>query len=339
MKKMWTFVLLGLLAWTTHAVAGAGKGSLDNWRQAVSTNEFKKTLAAARTISEEWPSVHSVKYAGERDAESGLSQIGYRDLARTFLLGLKSYEKLLREMPPKAFCEGADELLDVRGRFLKNPGYVNYFLADSINRVIYVNLGERLARPADVPACYDKIVARLAEFRCDFPQIVSLINEEYGSNVLSMAEIKDLPLTDQLQTVGRVIGQVNFFFITQDAHNLYGLRMLEQRSLSALVSRLVSSDYFIGASLPALLSYRRETTRFSPIDSSLQVGSVLGNETRLPPTLLDGQPRAASVVSCFLREVRSEQWGQRLCFFDPPALTEEIIYTLERQEVEREAAN
>jgi len=336
MKKVQTFVLSACAALSAF---GADAAALDNWRQAVSTNDFKRALAAAKAVPEEWPAVRSVKHAGAGDAESDLPQDGFRDVARVFLLGLEQYEKTFRGMAPEAFCEASDELLDVRGRFLKHPGYANYFLADAINRVIYVNLGERLVLPGDVPACYDRIVERLAGFRFDLPQMVALVNEEYGTNLVSMAEIKKLPLACQLQTVGKAFGQENFFFLPQDMHNTYRLRILEKQSLSALLNRLVISDHIIGASLPALLDYRKKASTFTPFDIYPQVGAVLGKEMRSPPTLWSDFSLAASNVSDLLREIQSEKWRQRLCLSDPPVFTEEFIETLERQEMEREAVN
>jgi|GEM_PF-2192094 len=339
MKKMQTFGLVGLLASTAFtATDGVEREQLGNWRNAVTTNDFKKTLVNIKSLQGDWPAIHSVKHTVNGDEDKALVQTGYRDVAKTFLQGLESYEKTLREMPPEAFCEGAEVLLKVRERFLKHPSYVNYFLVDSINRVIYVNLGERLAKVGDLPVVYDKIVERLAESRCDLPQIITLVNGEYDANLISMAMVKDSPLTHPLQVIGKEIGQVNFFFIPEDVHNLYNLRILEKRSLTALLNRLVWSEHFIGASLPALLSYRRKAAQFTPADSSLQIRSVLGDEVWLPPTLWHGRPNAAGMVSDFLDAMRSENWRQAtLCFSDSPNFTEEVIETLEKQEAEREA--
>jgi len=337
MKKIQTFGLIGLLTSSAFAVAnGTEREVLDNWRQAISTSDFNKTLTSVKSLKEDWPAIHSVKHTVSKNEEKALVQADYRNVARAFLQGLESYERELQEMPPEAFCEGADALLDARKKFLKYPSYINYFLVDAINRIIYVNLGERLAKVGDVPMCYDKIVGRLADFRCDLSKIANLVSEEYGANKFSMTTIENLPLGDKLNAIGKVIGQDrNFLFIPQDMHNMYGPRILEKQSLTALSHRLALSDHFIGASLPALLSYRRKATNFTPTDSWEQIRIVLRDEPRLPPTLLYGEPPStASIADDFLSIVRSENWRNMLCFFD--VLKKETLSTLEKEEAERE---
>jgi hypothetical protein len=339
MKKAKVFGLVGLLTSVTLvAVGNAEQTALSSWRNAVSTNDFKVMLATVRTIQDDWPAVHSVKHAVNKDGEKALLQKDYRNVAKTFWQGLENYEKIFRDMPPESFCEGAEVLLEIRKRFMQNSSYVNYFLADSINRVIYINLGERLAKAGDLPVCYDRIVERLAEFRYDWSQLFVLTKEEYDGKSMTMADIKDLSYEYKIETIEKMIGQENFFFAPQDIHNLYRLRILEKRSLSALLNRLTSSDHFIRASLPALLSYRRKTAQFTPTDSFSQIRAVLGNETLLPPTLLYGQsPLAATVVNDFLRGVCSEHWRHTLYFSDLPIFTKEFIERQEEKEAEREA--
>ncbi|MCL1921528.1 MAG: hypothetical protein FWG50_10730 [Kiritimatiellaeota bacterium] len=328
---------LGITAFTI--VTGAGDDGLDNWRNAISTNDFKKTLVSVKSLQEDWPAVHSVKHKENKDEAKALVQTGYRNMARTFWQGLESYEKVLQEMSPEAFCEAADALLDVRNRFLKHPSYVNYFLIDSINRVIYINLGERLAMVGDVPTCYDRLVERLAEFRCDLSTIGNLVSVEYGSDRFSMATIEEMPFEKKLDAIGVAIGQdMSFLFLPQDIHNMYGLRILEKCSLTALSRRLALSDHCIGASLPALLSFRRKTMVFTATDSFPQIRAVLGDEVWLPPTLLPGRHRAVIEASDFLTAIRSEHWREKLCFSESPAFfAKGLVEQLEREEAEREA--
>ena len=339
MNKMQTFGLVGLLVSTPFiAVNGAERDTLDNWRKAVSTNDFKKTLTNIRTLQEEWPAIHSVKHAINKDGEKALLQKDYRDIARTFLQGLENYEKELRETSPEAFCEGAEALLKVREQFLTHPSYVNYFLVDNINRVIFVNLGERLAKIGDVPVCYDRIVERLAEFRCDWSLFYELANEEYGINQISRAEIEKLSLEEKVDAIGKMVGQEQtFFIIPQDMHNLFGFRILEKRSSAAWLARLAVSDHAIGGFLPALLSYRRKAVHFTPTDPDTKILSVLGEVTRMPPTLMDGNPYVANMTKAALRRICSEKWRQQLGFSDLTSFTKEFIERQEEQEAEREA--
>ena len=323
---------------TPPAPVGEEKDALANWKSAVSTNDFQKTLASVKSLKEDWPAVHSVKHKENQDAEKALVQTGYRDVARTFLQGLEAYEKTLQEMSPEAFCEGADILLDVRKRFLKRPSYINYFLADCINRVVYINLGERLVKAGDMPVCYDRTAKRLAEVRCDFPKIANLISGEYGTNRFSMATIEELQLEDKYKAIGNVIGQDGLFFIfPQDMHNLYGLRILGKRSFTALLNRLIMSDHCIGTTLPAFLSYRRKAEHFSPTDSGDEIHAVLGDEKWLYPTWIYDYPPVAEMAANFLRQVQSENWRLMLCFSDPPFFTKEFVEHQEKEEAEREA--
>ena len=318
------------------AVGDAERTTLDTWKNVVSTNDFQKTLTDVRKLQEEWPAIHSKKHIINKNEAKALLQTDYRSVARTFLQGLESYEKVLREMSPEAFCEGADALLGARTQFMKHPSYINYFLVDSINRVIYINLGERLAKVGDVPVCYDKIVERLAEFRCDWSRLFELANEEYGIKQISKDEVKEMSLEDKAKAVGEMIGQPRFFFIPQDIHNLYNLRILETRSSAAWLNRLFVSDHIIGAYLPALLSYRRKATYFTPMDSLDKILAVLGEEAWLPPTLWEPQAHAVKATSDCLSEVRSEKWRQKLYFSDPPFFTKEFIERQEEKEAERE---
>ena len=337
MKRMQTLGLVGLLSSAMLAV-GAEKNALDNWRKVVSTNDFTKTLASVRTLKDEWPAVHSIKHPANKDKKSALAQSEYRDVARAFWLGLENYEKVLREMPPEAFCEGAGTLLDARGRFLKNPGYINYFIADAINRVIYVNLGERLAKVGDVPTCYDKVVERLAEFRCDWSLMFEITNRELGTKQMTVTEIQNMSLEDKIDAIGKMVGQEqSFFFFPQDMHNLFGLRILEKRSLPPLLTRLAVTDHAIGGFLPALLSYRRKATHFSTTDSYQQIKSVFEEEIRLPPTMMNDRPYVALTASNALLAICSENWRCALSFSALPIFTKEEIEKLDKEEAEREA--
>ena len=335
MRRTKVVGFVGVLASVAIIVVGAEKDGLGNWRRAVSTNDFKKTLANVKSLQEDWPAVHSVKHKVNKDGEKALVQTGYRDVSRTFLKGLEDYEKVFREMPPEAFCEGADALLDVRSRFLKHPSYINYFLIDSINRVICINLGERLVKAGNLPVCYDRIVERLAEFSCDWTQLYELASRECETNPISRAEIEKLSTETKIEAIEEMAGQKNFVFMVQDAHNLYGLRILDKRSLTALLARLVSSDYYMRASLPGLLSYRRKAINFAPTDSGDQIRAALGNESRLPETLWDPHSYTTRAVSYFLREVQSEQWRMVMGFSDP--FSKEFVERQEKEEAEREA--
>jgi hypothetical protein len=192
MKRIQALGLLGLVTSVALTAVGDERATLNTWKQAVSTNDFKKTLTDIRALQDDWPAVHSIKHVINKDTEKALLQTDYRSVAKTFWQGLESYEKQLREMSPEAFCEGAEALLEVRKWFLKHPSYVNCFVADTINRVIYVNLGERLAKVGDVPVCYDRIVERLAESRYDWSLLFELASGEYGINPISREEITEL---------------------------------------------------------------------------------------------------------------------------------------------------
>jgi len=185
--------------------------------------------------------------------------------------------------------------------------------------------------------CYDKIVERLAEFRCDWSQFYELASRESGINEFSMAEIEEMPLHDKIKAIEKMVGQENFFF-PQDVHNMYGLRILEKRSLTTLLTRLIWSDHVVVVSLPALLSYRRKAVIFAPTDSREQIRAVLRDEPRLPPTLIQGDPPLVDVeADHLLRSVQSEYWRMMLCFSDPSRFTKEFIERQEKEEAEREA--
>ena len=337
MKKISVCGLLMLFAGMAVAASGdVGQGGLDNWRKAISTNDFLETLAAVATLPDDWPAVRSVRHAGEKSRNADPQQAELRSLAKTFWLGLERYEKTLRDLPPEPFCREAEALLKVRGRFLKHPSYINFFLADAISRVVYVNLAERLAKAGDVPACYDPLVGRLAESRFDLPQIIPVINDEFGTNLISMSDIKRKPLVEQLQTIGKTIGQENFFFYIEDIHNTFGARILGKRSFSALLNRLVMSDGIIGAGLPALLSYRRRSPRSTPDDTYQQIKAVLGEAPAMPPTLLNGNPLPSIEANTLLNVIRSGKWRKELCFSCSHTLSPRRIEELEQQEAERE---
>ena len=340
MKKIVALFAGTLVASATAltAVVGAERDVLDNWKSVVSTNDFKKTLASVRAVQEDWPAVHSIKHKESKNAETSLIQTGYRDVARTFLQGLEAYEKTLQAMSPGAFCEAADALLNAREKFLKHPSYVNYFLVDCINRVLFVNLGDRLARAEDVPLSYDKIAGRLAEFRCDLSTIGNLISMEYGTDRFSMAEIENKGFEDKLAAIGIALDHdMGFLFVPSDVHNVYGLRILEKCSLSALSHRLAVSDHFVGVSLPALLLFRRKTAHFTETDSFPEIRAVLGDEARMSPTLRTHHPLATIEAFGFLDMLRSENGReQMLCFPKVPRFFTNIG-ELDREEAKLEA--
>ncbi|HOG51265.1 MAG TPA: hypothetical protein PKY10_11815, partial [Lentisphaeria bacterium] len=116
------------------------------WSEVLAANDFKGVLSVFQIGPKvEWPPVHSAKYADEKDKTLVTQGVEFRKFGELLAHDLEDYERQLQGIPSEQFCERCESLLAMRQQFLCHPSYFNLILADSVNRVLYVNLAERLA--------------------------------------------------------------------------------------------------------------------------------------------------------------------------------------------------
>jgi hypothetical protein len=322
--------ILLLLSGVPAVLADTAQSRLEYWQKALPTNDFSAVLSLFKaTPAKEWRAVHSVKYASQLKETTAEQQEEYRKLGTALLRQLEQYELNLKDLPPEQFCEQAEALFPMRKHLLKNPSYINLILADTINRVIYVNLAERLARLGEVPSCYQPLLGQLDEYRTDLLQLLPIINAELNTNLVDEVAYQTATNEDRLRMFEKPFENEYLLILPKNGHHAFNYRLVLKQNLQVLLSRLVLSDYSIHTCLPSLARYRKEAKDYTIPYDFPKLEAVLGIETKAPASI--GGTRlgvyAATSTAGFLKIIQSGKMRFMLYFTDYKNI--ELLETLE----------
>jgi len=291
------------------------------WSEVLATKDFKGVLSVFQVGPKvEWPPVHSVKYADEKDKNLVTQGAEFRKLGELLAHGLEDYERQLQDIPSEQFCERCESLLAMRQQFLRHPSYFNLILVDSINRVLYVNLAERLALADEIAPCLLPLLGRLGSFRPDLQQLLSMTNAEFNKSMLGESAYRSASSIEQLKMLWSTLEPDTPFMMPADTLGLPTFQLMKKRDIPALLSRLVMSDLYIHTLLPALVQYRQKAEAYSPTATYQQIKAVVGREARAPESLgvvPFGVSRAASAVNYLLQDIQSGKNRKQLLFSLP----------------------
>ena len=291
------------------------------WSEVLATKDFKEVLSVFQVGPKvEWPPVHSVKYADEKDKNLVTQGVEFRKLGELLAQSLEDYERQLQDIPSEQFCERCESLLAMRQQFLRHPSYFNLILVDSINRVLYVNLAERLALADEIAPCLLPLLGRLGSFRPDLQQLLSMTNAEFNKSVLDESAYRSASSIEQLKMLWSALEPDTPLMMPKNTLNLPTFQLMKKRDIPALLSRLVMSDLYIHTLLPALVQYRQKAEAYSPTATCQQIKAVVGREARAPESLgvvPFGVSRAASAVNYLLQDIQSGKNRKQLLFSLP----------------------
>lgn len=317
MKHLVFLCAVCLLTVSTYAGA-SDKQPAEYWSEVLAANNFDDVLSVFQAGPKvEWPPVHSAKYADEGNKTLMAQEAEFRKLGELLAHGLENYEQQLQDIPSEQFCERSRSLLAMRQHLLRHPSYFNLILVDSINRVLYVNLAERLALNDDVAPCFLSLVERLGSFRPNLQQVLSMADTELNKALVDESAYRSASSVQQLKMLWSALVPGAPLMMPRNLFNLPTFQLIKKQDIPVLLNRLVTSDLYIHTLLPALIEYRQQSEAYSPTSTYQQIKAVLGRETQAPESLgvvPFGVSRAASAVSYLLQDIQSGKTRKLLLF-------------------------
>ncbi|MGI6496482.1 MAG: hypothetical protein ACOX5G_10435 [Kiritimatiellia bacterium] len=296
----------------------SNKRPSEYWSEVLSANKFDDVLAVFQAGPKvQWPTVHSTNYADNENKALMDQEAEFRKLGELLAHRLEEYEQQLQDIPSEKFCERSELLLAMRQHLLRHPSYFNLILVDSINRVLYVNLAERLALADDVAPCLLSLVERLGSFRPNLQQVLSMTNEELNKVLVDESTYRSASSVEQLKMFWSALEPGTPLMMPRNLFNLPTFQLMKKQDIPVLLNRLVTSDLYIHTLLPALIQYRQQSEAYSPTSTYQQIKTVLGRETQAPESLgvvPFGVSRAASAVNYLLQDIQSGKTRKLLLF-------------------------
>ena len=293
------------------------------WSETINNSDFNKTLAVIREGPKEvWPAVFSAKYSASLPASNRVQQAVLMKLADRVAHDIELYEKDLQEQDAGAFTKSVHDLLSLRRVLGQSPSYVNLILVDTIDRVIFVNLAERLASSESTSPELIALVESLQENRPDMRQFKLLAEMETRRKLTDDVKYEAASDVERLELLWTALEPDTTPAFPRNILQAGTYQLFKNQDIPLLLNRVMMSDYYIHSALPDLAAYRQNTKTFSPRDTYQQIKAVLGEDTKTPESLGSqywGERRAAGVVSELLEKVQSGKVRSQL-YFSLPAI-------------------
>ena len=212
---------------------------LDYWSNVFANNDFAAVLAVFRSgPKEEWPTVHSLDFANAAKKLMPSQQANFRKLGEKLARGLEHYEQNLKKQPTAQFCDNSESLLSMRQHLAHNPSYFNFILVDAINRVIYVNLSERLTRVEAPSPCLLTLVEQLGSFRPNLVQVLSMADAELNKSMLDAGAYRSASDKEKFKMLWAALSPDTPLMISRDPLNLFTDQLLGTLDMSCGRRRL-----------------------------------------------------------------------------------------------------
>jgi hypothetical protein len=303
MKKFGLIISVLLLSSSVVQAASISGSQIEYWRELVQRDLSEILSEASEGLKYDWPEVHSVDYASPQTPEARQYQNELRSVAVQLVRKLARVSENLPSLPRDQFYSTIKSLLSLRDQVGRRPTYVNCVLADTINRVVWINLVKRLQIGDGVPAELASLVDHLGLYKTSVDTLVKVVERELGESLVDDQEVKQL--TQELiedwdryrKPQGRPLldaPEIERFRAVGVYHS--ALRTLErERSnedpLSALPESLVDSagfswflrrhavsDLNIQTALPLAVLYKRTVGQVTEADDHAKVKAVLGEK-------------------------------------------------------------
>lgn len=303
--------------------------SLDYWSEVIQDNDFDTILAVFLSgPKEEWPAIHSVNNETVKNQSNEMNQAELRKLCELLAHGLEKYEQNLKDWPLMPFCQGCDALLIMRQHISNHASYMNLILTDSIDRVLYVNLAERLAREEPISPLLITLMKRVGQkSKPDLMKVRAMIGHESKGFVIDDVVFQAASEYKRLEILWSALSPDRPVLYVPNPMNCPAYTLFKTQDFLALLNRLAFSDFYIRTLIPALLDYREKAERFTALAKHQDIETVLGRETKAPESLGSfpfGISWSSSAVDTLLRDIRSGKTRRTLAFSIEKVLEEPI---------------
>ncbi|MCD4654657.1 hypothetical protein K8T06_12090 [bacterium] len=290
------------------------------WSKVLSEKDFDDVLSVFQSGPKiQWPLVHSVKYNKYENQTQQQEEAEFHRLGDSLVYRLEEYEMKLQAVPSEEFCERSESLLSMRQHIAYHPSYYNLILVDSINRILYVNIAERLALAEQTTPCILTLVDQIGEYQLDLLQLRKMTGVELNKKIVDDSAYLSSSDANRLNLLWTSFGSEETInqLLPRNLEDMSTFQLIKKQNIPALISRLVRSDYFIHSILPIFIEYKEKAEKYDSTDNYQQIESVLGREHQTPESIgvvHFGLSRAASAVYYHLLDIQSGKLRKQLSF-------------------------
>lgn len=255
----------------------AAISAVDDWSVIVSQGLAKCLDEIANSESRShWPSLVYV-HPSERQSP-GPAKEAY-NLSKVLMDELVLYRESLPALTARddeAVAQAVGQLQDFRDVLVRQQGYINWTLADAVNRVAVVSLCRNVLQTRRVGAGIKAQADRLTRFRISVASWQSMIEAEQGSPLpLSTAPGQRETAQGFLELLARTTGHGSVAEALGRKTVATYADFIDTRDMTGLLQAYMRTDALLHLSLPLLIQYVEQNPNFSLRDDYRQVKSQM----------------------------------------------------------------
>lgn len=268
-----TFMVVSVLSGGVEAATS----TVDDWSAVVSRG-LAKCLdeISNRESQSHWPSLVYV-HPSERQSPGPAKKA--HDLSKVLMDDLASYRQSLPALTARddeAVAQAVGQLQDFRDALIRQQGYINWTLADAINRVAVVSLCRNVLQTRRVGAGIKAQADRLTRFRISVASWQRMIEAEQGSPLpLSTAPVQRETVQGFLELLTQTSGHTNVAEVLGRTTAATHADFIETKDMTGILLAYMGTDALLHLALPLLIQYVEQNPDFSLRDDYRQVKSKM----------------------------------------------------------------
>ncbi|NOX75901.1 MAG: hypothetical protein GXP17_04660 [Gammaproteobacteria bacterium] len=304
------------------------------WDKSIGADDLSVLLFnIKKNIKYKWPAVHSESFSIKLSLDQQKFQKEFRLLSIALMQQIEDYVEFSEREKSDVFYDKLNSMIKLRDLVSKYPSYINWVLADSINRFIYLNLRQRVAFHDMEIEASRKTLAKLDNYKLDISAIQMIVELEldqvldkeieHGVDSFRKGLQAEMGMSQDMVnlyienigkdvTVFRAIWDYlappgSSMMIPNNLLEATTLSLLAKRELSLLLWRMVYTDYYIRTALPLLVKYKEKEKKFSINDDYQKIRLTLGKDMGKYKSLgakLIGQRNASGTVLNMLQLIK-----------------------------------
>lgn len=251
--------------------------TVDDWSAVVSRGLAQcLDQISNRESQSQWPSLVYTQ-PSERQVP-GPAKKAY-DLSKALLGELASYRQSLPALSAQddeAVAKTVGQLQDLRDALIRQRGYVNWTLADVVNRIAVVSVCRHVLETRRVTAGIKTQADRLTHFGIPVASWQRMVEGEQGSPLsLSTAPEQRETVQGFLELLTQTSGHASVAEVLGRTTAATHADFIETKDLTGLLQAYMGTDALLHLALPLLIQYVEQNPNFSLRDDYRQVKSKM----------------------------------------------------------------
>lgn len=264
-----------------------------------------------------WPAVYSVNYSASLTEQQQKHQASFRQMSFDLIHFVEDFCKHLPDSDMDVFLKKANSLLNIRNAITHNSSYVNWVIADTIHRELYVNLISRyLLESAKADADLSNIVSSLSSQKLNISLFLKIARHELGMPILSRSETIGTGV-EVYRRLWKKLEPNSIVIMPERMDMASSYDMLRGQYISLLLWRLMVSDAYINTYLPLVEEYTAKVESHSIDDEYSKIKKVIGRSLHGKESLgsrVMGMRAAAVIFSDLMKSVKATSLKQELLY-------------------------